>query len=68
MVVAEIDPDSGAETEERIRADGGEAIWVDTDVTEAVTPGAESRTPGTQASILATDSAFDSMKSRRGST
>ncbi len=35
VVVAEIDPVSGAETEERIRAVGGEGLWVDTDVTEA---------------------------------
>ena len=35
VVVAEIDPDSGAETEQRIRAAGGEAVWVDTDVTDA---------------------------------
>lgn len=35
VVVAEIDPASGAETERRIRAAGGEAVWTGTDVTEA---------------------------------
>ena len=35
VVVAEIDPAAGAETEQRIRDSGGEALWVDTDVTEA---------------------------------
>ncbi len=35
VVVAEIDPASGAETEERIRTAGGDALWVETDVTDA---------------------------------
>ena len=35
VVVAEIDAASGAETEERIRAAGGEAVWIETDVTNA---------------------------------
>ena len=35
VVVAEIDPSSGAETEERVRAAGGAAFWVGTDVTDA---------------------------------
>ena len=35
VVVAEIDPAAGAETEQRIRDSGGEALRVDTDVTEA---------------------------------
>ena len=35
VVVAEIDTASGAETEERIRSAGGEALWVETDVTDA---------------------------------
>ena len=35
VVVAEIDPESGAETRERVRNAGGEALWVGTDVTEA---------------------------------
>ena len=35
VVVAEVDVDAGAETEERIRAAGGEALWVETDVTDA---------------------------------
>ena len=35
IVVAEIDAASGAETEERIRSAGGEALWVETDVTDA---------------------------------
>ena len=35
VVVAEIDACSGAETAERIRAAGGEALWLETDVTEA---------------------------------
>ena len=35
VVVAEIDAASGAETEERIRSAGGEAVWVETDVTDA---------------------------------
>ena len=35
IVVAEVDAASGAETAERVRSAGGEAIWVETDVTEA---------------------------------
>lgn len=35
VAVAEIDPASGAETEERIRSAGGEALWLETDVTDA---------------------------------
>ena len=35
VVVAEIDAGSGPETAERIRAAGGEALWVETDVTDA---------------------------------
>lgn len=35
VVVAEIDAAAGAETEERIRTAGGEALWVETDVTDA---------------------------------
>ena len=35
IVVAEIDPAAGAETVQRIQAAGGEALWVDTDVTES---------------------------------
>ena len=35
VVVAEIDPGSGAETEERVRAAGGAGMWVGTDVTDA---------------------------------
>ena len=35
VVVAEIDAASGMETEERIRTAGGEAVWVETDVTDA---------------------------------
>ena len=35
VVVAEIDPSSGAETQECVRASGGEALWVGTDVTDA---------------------------------
>ena len=35
VVVAEIDPVSGAETQERVRDAGGEALWVGTDVTDA---------------------------------
>ena len=36
VVVAEIDPASGAETQERIRRADGDALWVGTDVTDAV--------------------------------
>lgn len=35
VVVAELDPAAGAETEQRIRGSGGEALRVDIDVTEA---------------------------------
>ena len=35
VVVAEVDPLAGAETERQVRATGGEALWVETDVTEA---------------------------------
>ena len=35
VVVAEIDPVSGAETQRRVRSAGGEALWVETDVTDA---------------------------------
>ena len=35
VVVAEIDAVSGAETAERVRTSGGEAVWVETDVTDA---------------------------------
>ena len=34
-MVAEVDAASGAETAERVRSAGGEALWVETDVTEA---------------------------------
>ncbi|MCY4454280.1 MAG: SDR family NAD(P)-dependent oxidoreductase [Immundisolibacterales bacterium] len=34
VVVAEIDPASGAETQDRVRAAGGDALWVGTDVTD----------------------------------
>ena len=34
VLVAEIDRDSGAETERRVRAAGGEAVWTATDVTD----------------------------------
>ena len=35
IVVSEIDAATGAETEERIRSAGGEALWIETDVTDA---------------------------------
>ena len=35
VVVAEVDAASGAETAERVRIAGGEALWVETDITDA---------------------------------